>query len=190
MLEKAPCRVLVTAPPGRRGSGGGRAGRRVRFNDWWNSFRMSRGMPEDCACPTYLTGRHVRTDRRLRPRRLGDREAHDPAGARGERARREPGGARAARPRPGPDLGGRRRPVHGRHRARGGRAQRGGHRTGRRGRLLHRRRQHEHHRGPDRQEALPGPEGGRARARPVSRGLVPASRACTPSARRRWRSTC
>ena len=52
-----------------------------------------------------------------------------------------------------------RRPVHGRDRARGRCPDRGRHRAGRRGRLLDRRRQHEHRRRADREEALPGAEG-------------------------------
>ena len=79
--------------------------------------RAARGRPSSRKIP-----RDVRSDRRLRQGRLLG-GAHDAArGPRGLVPRRGPRGARAARGRAGELVGGLRRPVHGRHRARDGRA--------------------------------------------------------------------
>ena len=69
-------------------------------------------------------------------------------------------------------LGGRRRPLHRRHRARGRRADRGGDRAGRRVHRLDERRQHEPRDRADRPAALRRPARRRARARPGARRLV------------------
>ena len=79
VVEKAPCRVILTAPPA------GEEGRRAR----------AIGLPRHGA----RVAPHVRADRRLRPGGLVDRQVDARRGPRGLRARRGPRGDRAARAR-------------------------------------------------------------------------------------------
>ena len=117
-------------------------------------------------------GRNVRPDRGRRPRRLGAGEGDPRGGTRSLGARHRPALPRAAGRRPDEDLGGSRRPVHGRDGARDRRADPGGDRAGRRVHRLHRRRQHQPRDRPDRPAALRRREGDRARDGPGAGGLV------------------
>ena len=176
VIEKAPCKVILTAPPAEAPDNG--PNRRAE---------AAQAAAELCSA---IVGFNVRPDRRLRPGGLVDRQVDARRGARGVGARREPRGHRAAQPRAGRRAGRTSAaPSRSAPRSRSTRCwQRAS--TGRRLRRLHRRRQHQPGDRPDRQAALRDRPRGGARARPGPGALVRASRASRPCAPPRRRSSC
>ena len=163
VVNKAPCRVILTAPPAaaaldpmgpqsdRRAAPARPLGGRAPIARVLPVFVLVVGAGRvGAALATSALGR--------RPYGLGPR--------------RGPAVARAARRRARPLVGGGRRALHDRHRAGGRRADRGRRRGGRRLHRLHQRRQHEPGGRADRAAALQRRPRDRARARPAPRGLV------------------
>ena len=96
VVEKAPCKVILTAPPA-NGEGAAAHGEARRSEATAPAERLRVALSLVCA--------HVRPDRRLRAGRLGDRQVDAGRGPRGLRARRGPRGDRAAQPRARPTAG-------------------------------------------------------------------------------------
>ena len=187
VITKAPCQVILTAPPaGERRAPGRPRTATARTPPRRTPARLTPPRSDDARVRAHV----VHPDRRRRPRRLvgGARDAR--RRPRRLRARRGPALARAARLRDGHDVGGRRRALHGRPRPRDRRAARGGHRGGRRVHRLDRRRQHEPDDRPDRRQALRGRRASSCASWTRRAPSGTPSRACTRSARRATRSRC
>ena len=167
VVNKAPCRVILTAPPGdgaapalphhitrvrpaaHRRPGRGRPRQR-------RHLRCGRGGAD---APLVRVRASVRPRRRIRQGRIVRGHRRAARGPHRVRARRGPALARAARRRARPGLGGGRRALHDRDGAGDGRADRGGDRGGGRVHRLHERRQHQPRGLPDRPAPVRGRSG-------------------------------
>ena len=171
VVNKAPCRVILTAPPAAAAldpiGPAAASTRRCRWGTRWPS-------PTACPIPTLLARVRAVFVLVVGAGRVGAALATSGAGWRPYRLgpRRGPALARAPRRRARPFLGGGRRALHDRHGARDRRADRGRRRGGRRLHRLHERRQHEPRRVPDRPAQVRGRARDRPRARSAPRGLV------------------
>ena len=171
--DKAPCRVILTAPPATATATPAatrlaRAGRAVRARR-----SVPRAAPKAhgaCAAAARVPPMFVLI---VGAGRVGSAVAKR-ARATGHRCRcsTRTRSRTSASTWTSTALGGRRRPVHGRHRARDGRADGGRHRARRRVHRLHQRRQHQPGHRPDRPAALRRRRVVVARARPAPCRLV------------------